>query len=60
MQIDRALQRLPARARQVFLLSQLHELTYPQIAERLGVSAITVRRCMKQAVTLCVAARLAA
>ncbi|WP_454694323.1 sigma-70 family RNA polymerase sigma factor [Achromobacter aegrifaciens] len=60
VQIDRALQRLPARARQVFLLSQLDELTYPQIAERLGVSAITVRRCMKQAITLCVAARLAA
>ncbi|MCZ8391639.1 sigma-70 family RNA polymerase sigma factor [Achromobacter xylosoxidans] len=60
MQIDRALQRLPARVRQIFLLSQLHELTYPQIAERLGVSAITVRRGMKQAITLCVAARLAA
>ncbi len=60
MQIDRALQRLPARTRQIFLLSQLHELTYPQIAEQLGVSAITVRRGMKQAITLCVAARLAA
>lgn len=48
--VDAVLQSLPERARQVFVLSQLDGLTYPQIAEELGISAITVRRDMKQAV----------
>lgn len=58
MHIDRALQRLPLKARQTFLYSQLDGLGYAEIAVRVGVSVITVRRYMKQAITLCVAARL--
>ncbi|CAB3703757.1 MULTISPECIES: sigma-70 family RNA polymerase sigma factor [Achromobacter] len=58
MHIDRALQRLPLKARQAFLYSQLDELSYAEIAQRIGTSVITVRRYMKQAITLCVAARL--
>jgi RNA polymerase sigma-70 factor (ECF subfamily) len=54
--IDAVLQSLPARARQVFVLSQLDGLSYPQIAQELGLSAITVRRAMKQALVAVVAA----
>lgn len=57
--IDSVLHRLPAKARQAFLYSQLDELNYAQIAQRVGVSVMTVRRYMKQAITLCVKARLA-
>ncbi|MNL40015.1 putative RNA polymerase sigma factor FecI [compost metagenome] len=60
MHIDRALQHLPPKARQAFLYSQLDELSYSEIAARIGTSVITVRRYMKQAITLCVTARLSA
>jgi len=56
--IDSMLQRLPTKARQAFLYSQLEELSYADIAQRIGVSVITVRRYMKQAITLCVTSRL--
>ncbi len=59
MHIDRVLHRLPRKARQAFLYSQVDELGYAEIAARIGVSVITVRRYMKQAITLCVALRLA-
>jgi len=59
MHIDRVLHRLPRKARQAFLYSQIDELGYAEIATRIGVSVITVRRYMKQAITLCVASRLA-
>ncbi|MFJ1300723.1 sigma-70 family RNA polymerase sigma factor [Pseudomonadota bacterium AL_CKDN230030165-1A_HGKHYDSX7] len=59
-QIDRMLARLPAKARAAFLLSQLDGLSYPQIAQRLGVAEISVRRYMKQAIAACVAAQTAA
>lgn len=58
--IDSMLRRLPAKARQAFLYSQLDELSYAEIAQRIGVSVITVRRYMKQAITLCVKAQWAA
>ena len=58
VEVDRLLDRLPAKVRQAFLYSQLDDLTYPEIADRLGVSAITVRRYMKQAITRCVRASL--
>lgn len=56
-QIDRMLSRLPAKARAAFLLSQLDGLSYPQIADRLAVAEISVRRYMKQAIAACVAAQ---
>ncbi|MDM9558297.1 sigma-70 family RNA polymerase sigma factor [Bordetella petrii] len=58
--IDRILQGLPLKARQAFLYSQLDGLTYPEIARLMGISAITVRRHVKQAITLCVLADLQA
>lgn len=53
--IDVMLRELPARTRDVFLLSQLDGLNYPQIAERLGLSLITVKRHMRTAFLACLA-----
>jgi RNA polymerase sigma-70 factor (ECF subfamily) len=38
-----AVQRLPDRTREAFLLHRLDELTYREIAERLGISIPTVQ-----------------
>ena len=51
--VDRILCTLPRATRQVLLMSQLQELTYPQIAERLGMAEITVRRHMARAISVC-------
>src|SRR5450830_57382 len=48
-QIDLALNSLSPKARQVFLLSQLQELTYSEISAQLAMPVITVRRYMTQA-----------
>lgn len=47
--IAQALEGLPLKARQTFLLSQLDGLTYHAIAEELGISHSTVRRHMTEA-----------
>ncbi|MBL7251439.1 sigma-70 family RNA polymerase sigma factor [Alloalcanivorax sp. C16-2] len=52
-QLDRMLDTLPAATRRAFLLSRLDGLTYPQIAERLGVSSRTVKRHMQRAFLAC-------
>lgn len=52
-QLDRALATIPPKARQVFLLSQLHELTYAEISMHLTMPVITVRRYMKLAIRAC-------
>ncbi|MNH39393.1 putative RNA polymerase sigma factor FecI [compost metagenome] len=44
---------MPARVRQVFLLSQLDGLTYAQIAEQLQLSLITIKRDMRTAFLAC-------
>ncbi|KRC76324.1 putative RNA polymerase sigma factor FecI [compost metagenome] len=56
MQLDRLLDGLPPKARSAFLLSQLDGLTYPEIAERLGVSLSSVQQYMVRAMTACYAA----
>lgn len=38
----RAVDRLPPRCRQVFLLTKIHELSYAEVAARLGISRNTV------------------
>lgn len=53
-QIDRALAALPLPVKTVFLLSRLDGLSYPQIAEHMGISAATVERHMKRALLQCV------
>ncbi|MFP1680962.1 sigma-70 family RNA polymerase sigma factor [Alloalcanivorax sp. C16-1] len=52
-QLDRMLDTLPTMTRQAFLLSRLDGLTYPEIAERLGVSLRTVKRHMQRAFLAC-------
>lgn len=55
--IDAALDGLPPKARQAFLLSQLDGLGYAEIAERLGVSVSMVKKYMLKAVTHCMGIR---
>lgn len=52
-EIDAALDRLPAKAKHAFLLSQIEGRRYSEIAQLLDVSEITVKRYMKQAFRLC-------
>ena len=42
-QYRQALDELPERTREVFLLQRVHELTYQQIADRIGISIPTVQ-----------------
>ncbi|BBH46013.1 sigma-70 family RNA polymerase sigma factor [Pseudomonas sp. KU43P] len=51
--VDTMLREMPARVRQVFLLSQLDGLTYGEIAAQLNVSLITVKRDMRSAFLAC-------
>ncbi|UJB67192.1 sigma-70 family RNA polymerase sigma factor [Acidovorax sp. YS12] len=51
--IARALDGLPDKARRAFLMSQLDERTYADIATRLGVSASMVRKYMVQGWQAC-------
>ncbi|MGF6591952.1 sigma-70 family RNA polymerase sigma factor [Pseudomonas sp. 2835] len=53
MAIDRMLDGLGARTRQVFLAVQLDGLTYEKTAERLGVSVTTVRKHLASALMHC-------
>lgn len=52
-EIDSVLAALPRNVRETFLLSRFEGLTYPEIAERLGVSAASVRKYMVKAVHAC-------
>ena len=52
----RALSRLPERARRAFILSRLEGLSYPEIAQRLGVSESTVFNDVKAALAHCLEA----
>ncbi|MDF3860888.1 sigma-70 family RNA polymerase sigma factor [Achromobacter denitrificans] len=51
--IDRALDALPAKAREAFLLAQLEGMKYEDIAARLGVTTRTVGNYMVRAVQAC-------
>ncbi|GAA0812511.1 sigma-70 family RNA polymerase sigma factor [Colwellia asteriadis] len=53
-QLDQLLYRLDVVTRQVFLLSQLRQFTYQEIAEQMAISVMTVRRHMKKAILACV------
>lgn len=53
MQIDAMLDGMPAKVREAFLLSQFEGLTYPQIAERVGVSVSSVQKYMLRAIAAC-------
>ena len=51
--VERSLSRLPDRAKRAFILSRLDGLSYPEIAERLGVSESTVYNDIRAAVAQC-------
>jgi RNA polymerase sigma-70 factor (ECF subfamily) len=51
--IDRALEGLPIRAKQAFLFSHLDGLSYAEIAERLAVSASSVKQYLMRANRQC-------
>ncbi|MYZ45816.1 sigma-70 family RNA polymerase sigma factor [Schauerella aestuarii] len=51
--LDAMLDGLGARTRQIFLLSQLDGCTYPDIADRLGVSINVVQKAMSRAMAQC-------
>ena len=51
--IEALLRELPAVTRETFLLSQIEGLTYAQIATRLNVSLITIKRHMRAAFIVC-------
>ncbi len=53
MEIDRMLDGLGPRTRDIFLLAQLEGLTYPAIGQQLGVSITTVKKHMVRAMTHC-------
>lgn len=53
-QVHKVLEKLPARATQVFLLSQLDGLTYKNICAQLNISEATVKRDMKLAFLACI------
>lgn len=57
--LDRALQQLKPRAREVFLLAQLDGLSIALIAQRLDVSRATVERDLAKALGLCYRLRYA-
>jgi len=48
-QVDQALSDLPAKVKEAFLLAHLDELSYAQIAERLDVSASSVKQYLTRA-----------
>ncbi|MBD9355248.1 sigma-70 family RNA polymerase sigma factor [Methylomonas albis] len=55
-EIDELLNQLPAKVRKAFLLAQLDDLTYAEIARQLGVSDRMVRKYMAQAMFQCLSA----
>ena len=52
-EVARLLEGLPPRVREIFLLSQLDGLTYPHIAEQLGITVNVVQKAMTRAVAHC-------
>lgn len=52
-EIDAALDGLPLKVKKAFLLAHLDELTYAEIAERLGVSASSVKQYLSRANAHC-------
>lgn len=55
LRVDQALQGLPPKGRAAFLYSQIDGLTHKEIAGRLGLSVMTVRRHLARAIERCCA-----
>lgn len=52
-QVDRALDGLPSQIKEAFLLAHMEELSYADIAERLGVSTSSVKQYLTRANRQC-------
>jgi RNA polymerase sigma-70 factor (ECF subfamily) len=50
LRLMQALDELPERTRNIFILARLEHLTYPQISKRLGVSVSAVEKHMVKAI----------
>jgi RNA polymerase sigma-70 factor (ECF subfamily) len=57
--VMRALNELPERTREIFVLQRLEQMTYPQIAEALAISVSTVEKHMIKALAYLTARRRA-
>lgn len=57
VEVDELLHGLAAQVREIFLMSQLDGLTYPQIAAYLGLSVNQVQKAMGKAFAACYASR---
>jgi RNA polymerase sigma factor (sigma-70 family) len=53
LEVDRLLQGLPPKVRAAFVLAQFEELSYPEIAQRLGISLRTVSNYLARALEHC-------
>lgn len=53
LEVDRLLHTLPPKVRDAFVLAHFDELTYPEIAERLGISLRTVSNYLTRAMEHC-------
>ncbi|VCU68455.1 putative RNA polymerase sigma factor FecI [Pigmentiphaga humi] len=53
LRIDRMLRDMPERVRVVFLMAHIDGLKYAEIAERLGMAEISVKRHMRRAFIAC-------
>ncbi|WP_159911622.1 sigma-70 family RNA polymerase sigma factor [Pantoea sp. 18069] len=53
LEVDRMLQGLPPKVREAFVLAQFEELSYPEIAQRLGISLRTVSNYLTRAMEHC-------
>lgn len=53
-EIDAMLDSLPGKIREAFLLAQIEDLSYAEIAVRLAVSERTIKRYMVQAMARCI------
>lgn len=51
----RAIEQLPPKCQQVFLLSRVHCMTYPQIAQHCGISVKMVEKHISHALAICMA-----
>jgi RNA polymerase sigma factor (sigma-70 family) len=54
--VETMLRAMPAQTREIFLMAQLDELSYQQIADRRRTSLATVKRHMRAAFLACMAA----
>ncbi len=48
-----AIEQLPPKCQKVFLLSRVHNMTYPQIAEHCGISVKMVEKHISRALAIC-------